>query len=186
MLTAPRRFTPAAVIGAAALLVSILSACTGQLPRTVPPTVSEPSPTSQQVTLDCDLFLTDRDAASLSPAVHPIPSFTPPSGSLEALLVDHGGQPCGWGADSSASLQVIVAIPFAPGLRAAKAAAASGQAIDVPQVDAAYFSTSAGMGHVQIFLGGYWIDVASPAFTTADQALSTSSLVVRNIRGAGG
>ena len=150
------------------------------------PSGNEPSPTSEKVALNCNLVLTDGDAAALVPPLHPIPSFEPPSGTLPSLLVEHGGQPCGWGPESTASLQVIVAIPFATGLTAAKAAAASGQAVDVSQVDAAYFETSDGMGQVQIFMGSYWIDVASPAFTSADQALGACSLIVRNLRGAGG
>lgn len=184
MLT--RRTRLLSAIAAAALLAGFVSACSSQVSETTTPTVSEPSPTSEQVALNCNLVISDSDAAALAPPLHPIPSFTPPSGTLQSLLVEHGGQPCGWGADSTASLQVIVAIPFASGLTAAKAAAASGQAIDVPQVDAAYFETSDGMGQAQIFMGSYWIDVASRTFTTADQAVDTCAVVVRNLRSAGG
>jgi hypothetical protein len=183
MLTWNRRV---AAIATAALLAGLLSSCSTEASPTVTPSQSEPSPTSEKVALNCNLLLSDRDAAALTPPLHPIPAFGPPSGTLPSLLVEHGGQPCGWGVGSSASLQVVLAIPFASELTAAKAAAASGQAIDVPQVDAAYFEISDGMGQVQVFVGSYWIDIASPAFTTADQAVGTSELVVRNLRGAGG
>lgn len=183
MLRWNRRLAP---IAAAALLAGLLAACSTEASPTVTPTLSEPSPTSEKVALNCNLLLSDRDAAASTPPLHPIPTFVPPSGTLPSLLVEHGGQPCGWGVDSSASLQVILAIPFASEFTAAKAAAASGQAIDVPQVDAAYFEISDGMGQVQVFFGSYWIDIASPAFTTPDRAVSMSTLVVRNLRSAGG
>jgi hypothetical protein len=185
-IVAARRRGHLQAVAIAILLAGLLSACSAPVSPTITPTVSEPSPTSEKVVLNCNTVLSDSDAAALTPPLHPIPSFASPVGTLETLLIEHGGQPCGWGAESTASLQVIVAIPFATELTAAKAAAASGEAVDVSQVDAAYFETSDGMGQVQIFMGSYWIDCASSAFTGADQAVETCSLVVSNLRGAGG
>ena len=191
MLSRDRRSAVLLAVATAALAAGTLSACSSLIPTTPPPTTGAPaprapSPTSEQIALNCDLMITDADAAAFTPPLHPIPSFVPSAGTLPSVLVQHGGQPCGWGADSAASLQVVVAVPFTSGLKAAKAAAAAGQPVDLAQVDAAYFTTSDGMGQVQIFLGSYWIDVASPSFTSADQAQTVSALVVHNLRGAGG
>jgi hypothetical protein len=159
LIPAARRRGHLQAVAIAILLAGLLSACSAPVSPTITPTVSEPSPTSEKVVLNCNTVLSDSDAAALTPPLHPIPSFASP---------------------------VIVAIPFATELTAAKAAAASGEAVDVSQVDAAYFETSDGMGQVQIFMGSYWIDCASSAFTGADQAVETCSLVVSNLRGAGG
>src|SRR3954465_66163 len=130
---ATRRTRGLAAVAVGAVLAGILTACSGPLSPTFTPPASEPSPTSEKVALNCNLLLSDSDVAAMTPPLHPIPTFSPAAGTLASRLLDHGGQPGGWGGEPGASVQVVVAIPFASELRAAKAAAASGQAIDLPQ-----------------------------------------------------
>ena len=195
METSPARRS-ATVITLAAL-AAVLAGCSplSTSPSTAPAAASTSSPsaapdatpTSNTVVIDCDLVLSDADAAGLTPSLKPIPSFAPAAGTLGAAMVEQGGRPCGWGAESAASLEAVVAIPTPAGLAAAKKAASStGQVTDAGQSDAAYFEVTNGVGRAQIFMGSYWIEVASPAFTTADQAESVYSLVIHDLRSAGG
>ena len=157
------------------------------VPSTSSASTPDPSPATDKVVINCNLVLSDAHAAGLSPSVRPIPTFAPAAGTLGATMVEQGGRPCGWGAESAASLEVVVAIPTAAGLVTAKTSAAStGQVADAPQADAAYFEIASGWGRAQIFLGSYWIEVASPAFTTPQQAEDVYSSVISDLRSAGG
>ena len=131
-------------------------------------------------------MLSDAHAAALTPPLTPVPNYLPASGSLGASMVAQGGQSCGWSGDGS-SLEVVVAIPFAAGLRAARAAATStGQPSDALQADSVFFEVSDGVGRAQIFMGSEWFEVASPAFATPDEAESVYALVISDLRSAGG
>ncbi|HEU0205072.1 MAG TPA: hypothetical protein VFQ74_00040 [Pseudolysinimonas sp.] len=150
-------------------------------------TTADPSPAALKVVINCNLVLSDAHAAALSPSVRPIPTFAPAAGTLGAKMVEQGGRPCGWGAESTASLEVVVAIPTAAGLAAAKMSAAStGQIANAAHASAAYFEVAGGWGRAQIFMGSYWIEVASPAFTTPEQAEGVYSSVIADVRSAGG
>lgn len=182
---------------AVAALALVLTGCSSLLGSTgtVAPQTTSPAgspstaaqPTPVPVVINCNLVLSDADAAGLTPSVKPIPTFAPAAGTLGATMVEQGARPCGWGAESAATLEVVVAIPTAAGLTAAKKAASStGQVADPELSDGAYFEVVGGVGRAQVFIGSYWIEVASPDFATADQAASVYSLVIHDLRSAGG
>lgn len=146
-----------------------------------------PGPEHDHVIIDCNLVFADDQAAALTPPLIPVPTFAPAAGSLGAAMVDAGGKPCGWGTDATtASLEVVVAIPTETELTAAKASASTGQVAHSLRSDTIYFAVADGVGRAQVFFGSYWIEVASSAFTTPDQAEAVYDLVIQDLRSAGG
>jgi hypothetical protein len=189
-----RRQTPFGVIAVLGLILTGCSAITFSARPSAPPSSSatasptgDPTPPNDRVVIDCSIILSDAHAAELTPSLTPVPAFTPSPGTLGATMVAEGGRPCGWGAGATASLEVVAAIPTPAGLTTAKKAAAStGQLAHFTQADAAYFEIADGIGRAQIFMGSYWIEVASSTFTTAEQAENVYSVVINDLRSAGG
>jgi hypothetical protein len=132
-------------------------------------------------------MLTDEHAAELAPPLTPMPGYVPAAGTLGAAMVAQGGQACGWQSGSAWALEVVAALPSDTGLASAEKAASHGEKAPAPLARAAYFTVGDdGIGRAQIFMGSYWIEVASPAFTTADEAEAIYYQVIRTFRSAGG
>jgi hypothetical protein len=92
-----------------------------------------------------------------------------------------------WGTNDVAALEVVLAIPGARDLAAARKAASTGEPIAAPQVDAAYFSRGAnGIACEQIFLGAEWLEIGSPGFQSASGADAFDQRIVLTWRSAGG
>jgi len=179
---------------AALVLASALAGCTvghGAVPSSpaaTPSAVTIPTadPTPVPVVISCNLIFTDADAAALTPPLTPVAGYTPAAGTLGATMVAGGAQHCGWGTGSTASLEVVVAIPPAAEFEKAEAAASGGQVAPSLRGDTVYFQATDGVGRAQAFIGRYWIEVASAAFTTPEQAQTVYGVVIGNLRSAGG
>lgn len=177
------------------VLAGALAGCTAGQPGAAPPSpatattsaaVPSADPTPAPVVMNCNLVIMDADAARLTPPLTAVPGYTPAAGTLGATMVAQGAQPCGWGTGPTASVEVVVAIPTAKGLTAAKAAASTGQVAPSLRGDTVYFQVTDGVGRAQIFIGSYWIEVASATFTTAEEAEAVYDVVIRDLRSAGG
>jgi hypothetical protein len=104
--------------------------------------------------------------------------FSPASGSAAAQAVTNKGVACGWiNGTNSDSVIVSAAKPAAATLASLKSSAGAGTAAS-GLGDAAYFSTSGGVGRVDAFKGGYWVTASSDYFASAAdaKAIVTSAL----------
>ncbi|CAN5342818.1 hypothetical protein BH09ACT1_BH09ACT1_11480 [soil metagenome] len=105
-------------------------------------------------------------------------TFNPASGSAAAQAIANKGVACGWvNGTSNDTVVVSAAKPAAATLASLKTSAAAGTAAS-GLGDAAYFSTSGGVGRVDAFKGGYWVTASSDYFgATADaQSIVASAL----------
>lgn len=178
--------TPALAAIAALVLAGALAGCTAGAGAGAARTPAATQSAPERVVINCNLIVTDDDAARLTPPLTPVAGYTPAAGTLGATMVAGGAQPCGWGLGSTASLEVVVAIPGYAAFKAAEAAASTGQVAPSQRGDKIYFQVTDGVGRAQVFIGRYWIEVASAAFTTPEQAQTVYGVVVSNLRSAGG
>jgi hypothetical protein len=176
------------LLGALAGCAAGTGVSTPSAPATAASETATPSahPTPERIIINCNLVMTDADAARLTPPLIPVAGYAPAAGTLGATMVAGGAQHCGWGTGSTASVEVVVAIPTAKGLIAAKAAASTGQVAPSLRGDTIYFQVTDGVGRAQVFIGSYWIEVASAAFTTPEEAEAVYDVVIRDLRSAGG
>jgi hypothetical protein len=99
-------------------------------------------------------------------------SFSPAAGTLTARAVADQGTACRWlNQTSGATIDVSISQPGPNALAAARNAAASGTTVS-GLGDAAFFSSSGGVGLVQVFAGEYWITSTSAFYSSADDARS--------------
>ena len=90
--------------------------------------------------------------------------FSPKSGTAAATAVADKGTACSWLNQTSAdTFAIAVARPAAAELASLKTTAATGTAV-MGLGDAAHFSTSGGVGRVDVFRGAYWLVATSVYF----------------------
>jgi hypothetical protein len=100
------------------------------------------------------------------------PSFAPQQGSPAALAITNGGTACNWiNQTSGDALTLSVAHPAAAQLASIEATAARGTA-GSGLGDSSYFSSSGGVGRVDVFRGGYWLVTTSDLYSAAADAAS--------------
>jgi hypothetical protein len=130
------------------------------------------------VTVACETLVSAQTIYDFNPNFTPKTPFSPASGSAGAQAVANKGVACGWiNGTNSDSIVVSAAKPVAATLASLKSSAAAGTPAS-GLGDAAYFSTSAGVGRVDAFKGGYWVTASSDYFASATdaQAIVTSAL----------
>ena len=100
--------------------------------------------------------------------------FSPKSGTAAATAVADKGTACSWLNQTSAdTFAIAVARPAAAELASLKTTAATGTAV-AELGDPAYFSTSGGVGRVDVFRGAYWLVATSVYFGSATDFGSSS------------
>ena len=93
--------------------------------------------------------------------------FSPKSGTAAATAVADKGTACSWLNQTSAdTFAIAVARPAAAELASLKTTASTGTAV-AGLGDAAHFSTSGGVGRVDVFRGAYWLVATSVYFGSA-------------------
>lgn len=107
-----------------------------------------------------------------------MPGYTPAAGTGGAAAVSGKGVACGWVNNTSKDTLVISAAKPGPAaITSAKASTSGGTPVS-GLGDAAYFSTTAGAGRVDVFSGTTWVTATSTYFSSAADAspLVTSAL----------
>ncbi len=159
-------------------------------PAASPTPAPSPSgkPTYGKVVMNCDLILSTAHAAELTPSLTPDPSYQPKAGSLGADMQAKGAHVCGWANKAkSASIEVALALGSPAAITLAEAAAAaSGVTAPPAGAQAAYFTRVGKVGQAEIFLGSYWIETSSTSFDTAVTASDFYSVMLQDLRSAGG
>jgi hypothetical protein len=102
--------------------------------------------------------------------------FTPKSGTDASKALGYKGLACSWINQTSSDL-IIVSVAHPSDLTSLKANASSGTAVS-GLGNVAYFTTSAGVGELQIFNGPFWITLNSVAFGAADDARELASAAI--------
>jgi hypothetical protein len=144
------------------------------------PTTPPPAPVAQgtAIAVTCNALLTPQVIYNFNPNYSLQASFKPKSGTDASKALSYQGLACSWINQTSSDLiNVSVARPAPSNLASVKAAASSGTAAS-GLGNAAYFSTSAGVGELQVFNGPFWITLSSVAFGTADDARDLASAAV--------
>lgn len=142
------------------------------------PTVAIPPGTPTKIA--CSALLSAQAVYDFNPNFGLDKNFTPKSASAAATAVAARGTACNWLNQTSGEVITIsVARPAAAHLAALKAGAATGTST-AGLGDAAYFSTSAGKGRMDVFRGPYWLVVTSGYFASARDA----SVIVTTAMGA--
>jgi hypothetical protein len=94
-------------------------------------------------------------------------TFSPKSGTAASTAVADQGTACSWlNQTSRDTFAIAVARPAAAEFASLKAKAATGTPAS-GLGDAAYFSTSGGVGRVDVFTGAYWLVASSVYFGSA-------------------
>jgi len=117
--------------------------------------------------IPCDTLVSAKAVYDFNPNFGLDGGFSPKSGSAAATAIADKGTACSWLNQTSAdTFAFAVARPAAPELASLKKAAATGTA--APGLgDAAHFSTSSGVGRVDVFRGAYWLVATSVYFGSA-------------------
>ena len=120
--------------------------------------------------IPCNTLLSAQAVYDFNPNFGLDNSFSPKSGTAAATAVADKGTACSWlNQTSSDTFEFAVARPVASDLASLKAKAAAGT--PAPGLgEAAYFSTSGGVGRVDVFTGTYWLVATSVYFGTAADA----------------
>lgn len=131
-----------------------------------PTATGTPDPEATPVDIACGELISPQAMYDFNPNFLLLNSFTPSAGSPAAAAIEAQGVVCRWeNSTSGVSIDVSVAQP-APGkldaLKANAGAAAAG--FD------GYFAVAGGTGTAQVFSGGYWATLSSPAFFEASDA----------------
>ncbi|MHC5796867.1 arginyl-tRNA synthetase [Lacisediminihabitans sp. FW035] len=143
-------------------------------PSPSPSTPAAATPTK----IPCDTLVSAQTVYDFNPNFGLDSAFSPKSGSAAATAVAYTGTACNWlNQTSGDTFTVAVARPAATDLASVKAKAATGTPAS-GLGDAAYFSTSGGVGRVDVFSGAYWLVATSVYFGSAADAndLVTSAL----------
>lgn len=181
---APRPAVRRALLAAALLGASLLTACTSNpvsappaestapaAPAETPVTVAEPTPTPPAgipVELACDQLVTADELAAFDPGFAPDPGYTVADGSVGAEIVASQGVSCGWSnAATGETIDASVAH-----LEPADIEARKNQLVTVSKMvptyasisDEGYFLQDDGTGRVDLFVGEFWINADSTYF----------------------
>lgn len=109
-------------------------------------------------------------------------NYAPAAGTAASTALGYEGLACGWiNQTSRAIISVGAAHPAASDLAVLRSAAGSGTAVS-GLGDAAWFSTSGGIGQLQVFTGPFWITASSDYFGTADDARDLVKAAVAAIK----
>ena len=97
-------------------------------------------------------------------------SFSPKAGTAAATAVAERGTACNWlNQTSRDTFTFAVARPAAAEFASLRSKVATGTA--APELgDAAYFSSSSGVGRIDVFTGAYWLVATSVYFGSATDA----------------
>jgi hypothetical protein len=137
------------------------------------PTAAAPVVQGTAIGVTCSALLTPQVIYDFNPNYSLQSSFTPKSGTDASKALGYKGLACSWINQTSSDL-INVSVAHLSDLTSVKAAAISGTAV-AGLGDAAYFSTSAGVGELQIFKGPFWITLNSVAFGVPDDARQLAS-----------
>ena len=153
---------------------------------TADPTASAPAvPGAEGTTVDksCDEVLSADDVYKLNPNVGVDPDYSA-SSDAAVTATTYNGISCGWLNQSSGEvIEVSVAMPNEALANTLKDAALAGGEIvptygSAPDVEG-YFS--ADTSTAQVFTGGYWVAVSSPAMIEPGDAERIMSTVLANL-----
>jgi len=163
------------VLSAAALSLTGCAPDDHVLPPTAtpdPPQVTlPPEPVNETVGINCVTLINDQAMYDWGSGNFALESgFSPEAGSTAAQIAADGGLACRWiNLTSQETVDAAVSIPTDADLEAARqAAAATGTA--TPEFGDAYFSAADGVGHLDVFTGGYWLTLQSSWFTAPSDA----------------
>jgi hypothetical protein len=141
-----------------------------------PSVTSSPTPTPSAGALGtptkigCSTLVSAQAVYDFNPNFGLDGGFSPQAGSAAATAVADGGTACNWlNQTSGDTFSFSVARPAAGQLGTIRATAASGTPAS-GLGDAAYFSTSGGVGRVDVFRGAYWLTATSVYFGSAADA----------------
>ena len=141
---------------------------------TISPTPS-PTPSAAAATatkIPCGTLISAQAVYDFNPNFGLDSGFAPKSGSAAATAIADRGTACNWlNQTSGDTFTVSVARPAAAELASLTAKAAAGTPAS-GLGDAAYFSTSGGVGRVDVFRGAYWLVATSVYFGAAGDASS--------------
>lgn len=177
------RSLPAAIIVAAAVSLG-LTGCLSQeaegpgktpVPSVSPHSTEQPAPgatdipqggyQSTPVTIECNSLVNPQAVYDYNPNYGLQPEFSPEAGSDVATILANQGLGCSWVNQTSGERFVVAVAQLADadltgiqGGLAKTSTRASGFG------DVAFFAASGGMGVAEVFQGGHWLVVASPAF----------------------
>lgn len=149
---------------------------TSSTPSASPTVGASPTPTptvapgATPTKIPCSTLVSAQVVYDFNPNFGLDSSFSPKAGSAAATAVADKGTACNWlNQTSGDTFAIAVARPAAPDLSSLKATAAKGAAAS-GLGDAAYFSTSGGVGRVDVFTGAYWLVATSVYFGSATDA----------------
>ncbi len=130
-----------------------------------------PEPANETIGINCTALISDQvvyDWGSGNFALEA--GFTPEAGSSAAQMADEGGLACRWiNLTSQETVDVAVSIPTDGTLAAARdAAATAGSA--APELGDAFIHVAEGVGYVDVFSGGYWLNLKSTWFSEPGDA----------------
>lgn len=131
-----------------------------------PPAAAAATPTK----IPCGTLISAQVVYDFNPNFGLDSSFAPKPGSAAATAVADEGTACSWlNQTSGDTFALAVARPAPVELASLKTKAAAGTV--APGLgDAAYFSTSGGVGRVDVFTGAYWVVATSVYFGSAADA----------------
>ena len=154
-------------------------------PATTSTPTSSPTPTATPtpVTLACTTILTAQQVYNYNPNFVADNDYQPVAASDAATALADSGVACGWVDETSGSvLSVAIARPTAADLASLKASASgSTSPVAVAPGATGYFSSSGGIGELQVFSGAYWVVISSSDFSAAGDVQPTAAVVIGNI-----
>ena len=132
-------------------------------PSSSPSTSGAATPTK----IPCNTLVSAQVVYDFNPNFGLDSGFSPKSGTAAATAVADKGTACSWLNQTSAdTFAIAVARPAAAELASLKTTAATGTTV-ARLGDAAHFSTSGGVGRVDVFRGAYWLVASSVYFGSA-------------------
>jgi hypothetical protein len=134
-----------------------------------PSTSPSPSvaPAGTPTKIPCGTLVSAQAVYDFNPNFGLDSTFSPKSGTAAATAVADQGTACSWlNQTSRDTFTIAVARPAAAEFASLKAKASTGTPAS-GLGDAAYFSTSGGVGRVDVFTGKYWLVATSVYFSTA-------------------
>ena len=137
---------------------------------TISPTPTPSAAAATATKIPCGTLISAQAVYDFNPNFGLDSGFSPKSGTAAAKAVADNGTACNWlNQTSGDTFAFAVARPVAAELALLKTTAATGTPAS-GLGDAAYFSTSGGVGRVDVFRGAYWLVATSVYFGSAADA----------------
>ncbi|MEC5168500.1 arginyl-tRNA synthetase [Glaciihabitans sp. GrIS 2.15] len=137
---------------------------------TISPTPTPSAAAATATKIPCGTLISAQAVYDFNPNFGLDSGFSPKSGTAAAKAVADNGTACNWlNQTSGDTFAFAVARPVAAELASLKTTAATGTPAS-GLGDAAYFSTSGGVGRVDVFRGAYWLVATSVYFGSAADA----------------